>query len=141
MLEKIITLDSANLDKMKFFIQIPKSHLEIFKKKYLDLVDYKRCTFFSFKDNLNPQDYDFILSRSGSGSINEILYLTNNVHFIPHIISRDQHQKFNLNYFLSHTMSLKKFSIPNKKNTTDQFYFNSLINPHSIEKIVCYTTR
>ena len=141
MLEKIMTLDSIDLGKIKFFIQIPNSHLEIFKNKYLDLVDLKRCIFFSFKDNLNPQEYDFILSRSGSGSINEILYLTDNVYFIPHIISRDQHQKFNLNYFLSHNMSLKKFSIPNKKKLTSQFYFNSLINPHSIEKIICYTTR
>ena len=141
MLEKIMTLDSIDLGKIKFFIQIPNSHLEILKKKYLDLVDLKRCIFFSFKDNLNPQEYDFILSRSGSGSINEILYLTDNVYFIPHIISRDQHQKFNLNYFLSHNMSLKKFSIPNKKNLMSQFYFNSLINPHSIEKIICYTTR
>ena len=141
MLEKIMTLDNIDLDKIKFFIQIPNSHLEIFKNKYLDLVDLKRCTFFSYKDNLNPQEYDFILSRSGSGSINEILYLTDNVYFIPHVISRDQHQKFNLNYFLSHNMSLKKFSIPNKKNLMSQFYFNSLINPHSIEKIICYTTR
>ena len=141
MLEKMMTLDSIDLGKIKFFIQIPNSHLEIFKNKYLDLVDFKRCIFFSFKDNLNPQEYDFILSRSGSGSINEILYLTDNVYFIPHIISRDQHQKFNLNYFLSHNMSLSKFEIPNKKNQISEFYFNKLINPHSIEKIICYTTR
>ena len=50
-------------------------------------------------------------------------------------------KKFNLDYFLSHNMSLTKFQIPNSKNTINQFYFNSLINPHSIEKIICYTTR
>ena len=27
------------------------------------------------------------------------------------------------------------------KNAKDDFYFNNLINPHSIEKIICYTTR
>ena len=55
--------------------------------------------------------------------------------------SRDQHQKFNLDYFLYHNMSQKNFFIPNKKNLPSQFYFNQLINPHSIKKIICYTTR
>ena len=141
MLKEIMILNTKHLNKLKFFVQIPNSYLEIMKKKYIDLIDVNRCTFFSFKNDFNLKEYDFILSRSGSGSINEILYYTNNVYFMPHLISRDQHQKFNLNYFLSHNMSLKKFSIPNKKNTINQFYFNSLINPHSIEKIICYTTR
>ena len=95
----------------------------------------------AIKNNLNFKEYDLILSRSGSGSINEILYHTNNVYFMPHLISRDQHQKFNLSYFFSQNMSLKKFWIPDKKNIISQFYFNSLINPYSIEKIICYTTR
>ena len=94
-----------------------------------------------FKNDLNFQEYDLILSRSGSGSINEILYHTNNVHFIPHLISRDRHQKYNLSYFISHKMSLKDFNIPNKKIIKNDYYFNALINPYSIEKIVCYTTR
>ncbi len=141
MLEKIKFLNKNNLEKFKFFIQIPNSHIEILKKKYTALLDENNFSFFSFKDNLNLQQYDFIISRSGSGSINEILYHTNNVHFIPHLISRDQHQKFNLSYFLSHNMSLKKFFIPEKKNLASEFYFNSQINPYSIEKVICYTTR
>ena len=141
MLKEIMILNRKHLNKLKFFIQIPSSHLEIIKKKYIDLIDINRCTFFSFKNDLNIKEYDFILSRSGSGSINEILYYTNNVYFIPHLISKDQHQKFNLNYFMSHKMSLRRFFIPNKKNSINPFYFNSLINPHSIEKIICYTTR
>ncbi len=141
MLDKIKSIKKTYLQKTKFFIQIPDSHIEILKKKYTDLINKAHCVFFSFKDDLNTQEYDFILSRSGSGSINETLYYTNNVYFVPHLVSRDQHQKFNLSYFLSHEMSLKKFSIPNKKNKTSKFYFNRLINPHSIEKIICYTTR
>ena len=37
--------------------------------------------------------------------------------------SRDQHQKFNLDYFLNHNMRQKNFFIPNKKNLPSQFYF------------------
>ncbi len=140
MLKEIMHLDKRILEKIKFFIQIPKSHQEIFKKKYKDFTNIK-ISFFNFKNNINFQDYDFILSRSGSGSINEILYYTNNVYFVPHLISRDQHQKYNLNYFFNHNMSLKNFFIPDKKNKFDKYYFNKLINPHSIEKIICYTTR
>ena len=141
MCDEIKILDKNDLEKIKLFIQVPEIYLEIYKERYTKLIDSNRCEFFSFKNNLNFKDFDFILSRSGSGSLNEILYYTNNVYFIPHLISRDQHQKFNLNYFLSHNMSLKKFLIPDKKNLMNQFYFNSLINPHSINKMICYTTR
>ena len=41
----------------------------------------------------------------------------------------------------AHNISQKNFYIPNKKNLTSQFYFNPLINPHSIQKIICYITR
>ncbi len=141
MLDEIIKLDRAHIERIRFYIQIPESHYNIFKKKYADLIDISRCALFSFKNDLNLKEYDLILSRSGSGSINEILYYTNNAYFVPHLKSRDQHQKFNLNYFLTHNMCMKKFSIPNKKKLVSQFYFNSFINPYSIEKIICYTTR
>ena len=141
MIEEIKTLDKNFLENIRFFIQIPTTYLKTLKKKYEDLFDKNIFSFFSFKKNLNFREFDFILSRSGSGSINEILYYTNNAYFIPHLISRDQHQKFNLSYFLSHNISLKKFLIPIEKKNISKFYFNSLINPHSIEKIVCYTTR
>ena len=141
MLEEIKSLNNRSLENINFFIQIPSSYFEYLKKKYSDLIDNARFVFFSFKNNLNPKEYDFILSRSGSGSMNEILYYTNNVYFIPHLISRDQHQKLNLNYFLSHNMCLTKFQIPYEKKPISEFYFNQLINPHSIEKIICYSTR
>ena len=141
MLDEIKNLDKKYLKKIKFFIQIPNTFIDDFKKKYEKLISNKSFIYFYFNNNLNFEEYDFILSRSGSGSINEILYFTNNVYFIPHLVSRDHHQKFNLSYFLSHNMSLKNFVIPTQKKIVSQFYFNSLINPHSIEKIICYTTR
>ena len=139
--EDVMNLEKKYLQKMKFYIQIPISYKDIFKKKYSDLINNSRCELFTFKNNLNFKEYDFIISRSGSGSINEVLYYTNNVHFIPHLASRDQHQNLNLNYFLSRNMSLKDFLIPTKKNNNNDLYFNSIINPYSIEKIICYTTR
>ena len=141
MLKELANLDRKHIEKIKFFIQLPQSHYESLKNKYTDLIDSSKFTFFSFKNNLNLQKYDLILSRSGSGSINEILYYTNNVYFIPHLVSRDQHQKFNLSYFRSHNMSKSKFHIPTNKRIINQFYFNTLINPHAIDKIICYTTR
>ena len=141
MLDEIKNLDKKYLKKIKFFIQIPNTFIDDFKKKYEKLISNKSFIYFYFNNNLNFEEYDFILSRSGSGSINEILYFTDNVYFIPHLVSRDHHQKFNLSYFLSHNMSLKNFVIPTQKKIVSQFYFNSLINPHSIEKIICYTTR
>ena len=102
----------------------------------------KARNFEVFAEDLN-RNYLEAATKEGliSGSLNEILYYTNNVYFTPHLISRDQHQKFNLDYFLSHDMSQKNFYIPNKKKSTSQFYFNPLINPHSIKKIICYITR
>ena len=141
LLEVIKLLDKKYLEKIKFFIQIPDSHINIYKKKYEDLLDNDNCSFFTFKNNLNFKEYDLILSRSGSGSINEILYQTNNVYFMPHLISTRHHKIFNLSYFFFKNIILIKFQIKTKKNIISQFYFNSLINPYSIEKIICYTTR
>ena len=111
MLDGIITLDRAHIEELDFIFKY-ESHYNIFKK-ICRSHDISRCAFSLLKMIL--KEYDLILSRSGSGSINEILYYTNNAYFVPHIKSRDQHQKFNLNYFLTHNMCMKKFSIPNKK--------------------------
>ena len=133
-------LDKKFLNNIKFFIQIPKSHIKIYKKKYLDYLDNTRCIFFSLKI-ISTISY---MIWSFQGLVQALFKRFYNIiimFFIPHLISRDQHQRYNLSYFLSHKMSLKKFVLPNKKNLISQFYFNSLINPHSIKKIICYTTR
>ena len=122
MIEEIKILNKNFLENIRFFIQIPTTYLKTLKKKYEDLFDKNIFSFFSFKKNLNFREFDFILSRSGSGSINEILYYTNNAYFIPHLISRDQHQKFNLSYFLSHNMSLKNFLYQLKKKILVNFF-------------------
>ena len=96
--------------------------------------------FFTFNENLNFKDFDLIISRSGSGSLHEILYFNNKVYFIPHLHSRDGHQSLNLRYFKENSYSLKDFEMPISKKISKE-YLNSLINPFSMQKILCYLTR
>ena len=101
----------------------------------------KNIKFFKFSDNLDFRNYDLIISRSGSGSLNDILYFTDTVYFVPHLNSRDGHQSFNLDFFRKHSNFLEKLEILDLKKKTNPFYINSLINPFSINKIICYLTR
>ena len=98
-------------------------------------------TFLDINNNqLNLKDFDLIISRSGSGSLHEIMYFNNKVYFIPHLHSRDSHQSLNLRYFKENNYSLKDFEIPISKKISKE-YLNSLINPFSMQKILCYLTR
>jgi hypothetical protein len=54
--------------------------------------------------------------------------------------SRDGHQSLNLRYFKENSYSLKDFEIPISKKISKE-YLNSLINPFSMQKILCYLTR
>ena len=135
---KLLNIDSTMINNFKFYIQVPKNFLEEISREYENLkIDIK---FFIFNENLNFKDFDLIISRSGSGSLHEILYYNNNVYYIPHLHSRDGHQTLNLNYFKENGYSLKEFEIPLFKEISKEF-FNSLINPFSMQKILCYLTR
>ena len=71
----------------------------------------------------------------------EILYFTNNVYFLPHLHSRDMHQKYNKEFFIN-KLNIKD-KIPyykNLKNNSD-FYFNKIINPFSIHKIFSFISK
>jgi UDP-N-acetylglucosamine:LPS N-acetylglucosamine transferase len=120
------------IDKFEFNIQIPSSQTSI-KDQYKKLC--KNINFFDFIDDLKFYDYNLIFSRCGSGSMFEILYYTDKVFFVPHLHSRDLHQKFNKMFFIN---KLKiKDEIPNHDNLKilPNFYFNQFINPYSIHKI------
>ena len=133
-----MNINRTILNNFKFYIQVPKNFLEEISREYENLkIDIE---FFTFNENLNYKDFDLIISRSGSGSLHEILYFNNNVYFIPHLHSRDGHQTLNLNYFIENGYSLKEFEIPFSKEISKEF-FNSLINPFSMQKILCYLTR
>ena len=132
LLDYIKTIPRKEIDKFEFDIQIPSSQTSI-KDQYKKLC--KNITFFDFIDDLKFYDYSLILSRCGSGSMFEILYYTDKVFFVPHLHSRDLHQKFNKMFFIN---KLKiKDEIPNYNNLkiSSNTYFNQLINPFSIHKI------
>ena len=139
LLNKLKKLDVEILKNIHLSIQIPTIYLNSYKEKYLDIS--KNINFFSFNPNLDYKNYDLIISRSGSGSLNDILYLTNSVHFIPHLHSRDNHQSLNLNFYKKYCHIHDILEIPVLKKDKNPFYISSIINPFSIQKIICYTTR
>ncbi len=135
---QLFKIDIKLIKNFKFYIQVPKKFFEKISREYENLkIDIE---FFIFNENLNFKDFDLIISRSGSGSLHEILYFNNKVYFIPHLHSRDGHQSLNLRYFKENSYSLKDFEIPTYKKISKD-YFNSLINPFSMQKILCYLTR
>jgi len=135
---ELLKIDRTLIKNFKFYIQAPKRFLEEISKEYENLkLDIE---FFTFNKNLNFKDFDLIISRSGSGSLHEIMYYNNKVYFIPHLHSRDSHQSLNLRYFKENNYSLKDFEIPISKKISKE-YLNSLINPFSMQKILCYLTR
>ena len=135
---QLLNIDKTMINNFKFYIQVPKNFYEEISRVYENLkLDIE---YFIFNESLNFKDFDLIISRSGSGSLHEILYYNNNVYFIPHLHSRDGHQTLNLNYFIENGYSLKEFEIPLSKKISKDF-FNSFINPFSMQKILCYLTR
>ena len=139
LLSKLKNLDKELLNKVKLSVQIPINYFKKYQENYLKII--KNINFFKFNNNLDYKNYDLIISRSGSGSLNDILYCTDSVYFAPHLNSRDGHQSLNLDFYRKHSNFLKKLEILDLKKKTNPFYINSLINPFSINKIICYLTR
>ena len=139
LLSKLKNLDKELLNKVKLSVQIPINYFKKYQENYLKII--KNINFFKFNNNLDYTNYDLIISRSGSGSLNDILYCTDSVYFVPHLNSRDGHQSFNLDFYRKHSNFLEKLEILDLKKKNNPFYINSLINPYSINKIICYLTR
>jgi len=86
---QLLNKDRTIIKNLKFYIQVPKKFLEEVINDYENLkLDIE---FFTFNKNLSFKDFDLIISRSGSGSLHEVLYFNKNVYFIPHLHSRDGH--------------------------------------------------
>jgi len=138
LLDYIKDIPQEDRNNFEFKIQIPSSYQSI-KDKYKKLSS--NVFFFSFINDIRFNDYDLIFSRCGSGSMFEILYFTNNVFFLPHLYSRDMHQKYNKEFFIR-KLNIKD-EIPNYKNLKNNsvFYFNKIINPFSIHKIFSFISK
>ncbi|MAV83103.1 MAG: hypothetical protein CMI90_06550 [Pelagibacteraceae bacterium] len=134
LLKFIDEIPDKEIDNYEFFVQIPKYNSSLIKEKYKKRV--KNINFFNFDNNLDFKSYDLIFSRSGSGSLFEILYLTNKVIFVPHLHSRDQHQKYNKNFFKNNKCLLKDSS--DILSINNNLYFNKFINPYSINKLLSF---
>ena len=139
LLSKLKKLDKELLDKIKLSVQIPSNYYKKYQENYIRIM--KNINFFKFNDNLDFRNYDLIISRSGSGSLNDILFFTDSVYFVPHLNSRDGHQSLNLDFFKQHSNLLDKLETLVSKKNSNPLYINSLINPFSINKIICYLTR
>ena len=131
---------SPNLiDNYEFHIQLPKKNREKLQKAYE--LKSKNLTFFNFITNINYTNFDFIISRSGSGSLFEILYFTSDVLFIPHMHSRDHHQKYNKTFFENQNKLHKKMPEIISPKINENYYFNKYINPFSINKIYSFIAK
>ena len=139
LLSKLKNLDKEILNKVKLSVQIPSNYFKKYQENYFKII--KNIYFFKFNNNLDYANYDLIISRSGSGSLNDILYYTDCVYFVPHLNSRDGHQSLNLDFFRQHINFLEKLEILDFKKKSNPFFINSIINPFSINKIICYLTR
>ncbi len=139
LISKLKKLNKESLANLNLHLQIAPSHLETYKDKYSRLI--KNSKFFSFDNAIDFSSYDLIISRSGSGSLNDILFFNSSVFFVPHLHSRDNHQFLNLNFFKRYIHLLENLNIPKNKITKNPYYFCPLINPYSINKIICYITR
>ena len=139
LLNELSKIEKTFMAKIQLDIQISSLQSENLQAQYLAQSD--NVSFFSFKENINFINYDLIISRSGSGSIHETLYFTDKIFFKPHLFSRDQHQKYNLIYFQKHSNLPTKLEIPLQKQYQNTNYFNEMINPYSMQKLVCYIAR
>jgi len=139
LLSKLKKLDKELLGKIKLSVQIPSNYFKKYQEYYMRII--KNINFFKFNTNLDFKNYDLIISRSGSGSLNDILFFTDSVYFVPHLTSRDGHQSLNLDFFKQHSNLLDKLEISVSKKNSNPLYINPLINPFSINKIICYLTR
>ncbi len=139
LIDYIRNISFEDIDNYEFKIQIPDINSDIIIDEYKKLTP--NINFFNFINNINFEDFDLIISRSGSGSIFEILYYTDNVHFVPHLHSRDLHQKHNLNFFKKNLNFDNNLPSHKSINNNNKHYFNILINPYSINKIACFLLR
>ena len=93
----LIKLSKKN--KIKIFHQTSKENLKILKKFYFS----KNVSFnvFSFVNKLNNiiKKCDFVITRSGASTINELVFLNTPFLAIPFPFAKDDHQFYNAQHY------------------------------------------
>ena len=91
----------SKIFKVKLFHQTSSENLNNLKKFYLK--KKIKSEVFSYTDNLHKivKKCDFIITRSGASTINELVFLEKPFLAVPYPFARDDHQYYNAKYYVS----------------------------------------
>ena len=91
----------SKIFKIKLFHQTSSENLKNLKKFYRKKKINSKV--FSYTDNLHKivKKCDFIITRSGASTINELVFLEKPFLAVPYPFARDDHQYYNAKYYVS----------------------------------------
>ena len=90
----------SKIFRIKLFHQTSKGNLKKLKKFYLK--KKIKSEVFSYTNNLHKiiKKCDFIITRSGASTINELVFLEKPFLAVPYPFARDDHQYYNAKYYV-----------------------------------------
>ena len=114
--------------RIKIFHQTSKKNLKNLKKFYVT----KNINFqaFSYTKNLYKiiKKSDFVITRSGASTINELVFLRTPFLAIPYPFAKDDHQFFNAKYYVKKKLGWQIRESDIKKNFLYKFVSNLIKN-------------
>ena len=114
--------------KIKIFHQTSKNNLKDLKNFYLS----KKMNFsvFSYDKDLHKimKKSDFVITRSGASTINELVFLGTPFLAIPYPFAKDDHQFFNAKYYVKKNFGWLIRETDIKKNFLYKFISNLIKN-------------
>ena len=110
--------------KIKIFHQTSSENVNSIKKFYLmkNIESY----VFSYKKDIHKiiKKCDFVITRSGASTINELIFLEAPFLAIPFPFAKDDHQFFNANYYVKKKMGW----LIRESELTDNFLYELVLN-------------
>ena len=114
--------------KIKIFHQISKENLKKMKKFYFS----KNINFevFSYTNNLHKiiKECNFVITRSGASTINELVFLETPFLAIPYPFAKDDHQFYNAKYYVDRNLGWLTRENEIAKNFLYKFIMNLIKN-------------
>ena len=114
--------------KIKIFHQTNKENLKKLKQFYLS----KNINFevFSYTNNLHKiiKECDFVITRSGASTINELVFLETPFLAIPYPFAKDDHQFYNAKYYVKKNLGWLIRENEIKENFLYEFIINLIKN-------------